>query len=374
MAIPSHVKYLIIGAGIHGLSTAYHLAQQLKAKGRGDGRDILIVDKGGIAAGASGIACGVVRNNYFQPAMRELMAHSVGVWETDPEGYSYHPVGYMQISPESMHEDVASIARQQKDIGYESTFIEGEKESSDYMKTLFHDWQATGITSVLHEKRGGYANNTKAMYALASKAENEGVRILTGCTVTGFKSDSAGGAIRAVETDKGEIGCDQVVIGAGPWAKKVWDMLELPKTISIKGADGITHDNIPMWIYWSLQEGTLGVDPELQKTNDGRFPPVIHVDSNEPLYSNYDGSLLTDEMWGIYYKPDFHFGGIQGGAAPYAIQTDPASRTCGLRRWRIARSVSRVSSSITRMNPRAVSARLPRTVSRCSTCSVKIAT
>jgi glycine/D-amino acid oxidase-like deaminating enzyme len=193
----------------------------------------------------------------------------------------------------------------------------------DYMKTLFHDWQAKGITSVLHEKRGGYANNTKAMYALATKAENEGVRILTGCTVTGFKSDSAGGAIKAVETDKGDIGCDQVVIGAGPWTKIIWDMLELPRTISIKGTDGVTHDDVRMWIYWSLQEGTLGVDPELQKTNDGKFPPVIHVDSNEPLYSDYDGSLITDQMWGIYYKPDFHFGGIQGGAAPYTVDRDP---------------------------------------------------
>jgi len=303
MAIPSHVQYLIIGAGIHGLSTAYHLAQQLKARGRGDGRDILVVDKGGIAAGASGIACGVVRNNYFQPAMRELMAHSVGVWETDPEGYSYHPVGYMQISPESMHEDVAGIAAQQKDIGYESTFIEGEKESSDYMKTLFHDWQAKGITSVLHEKRGGYANNTKAMYALAGKAEGEGVRILTGCTVTGFKSDSAGSAIKAVETDKGDIGCDQVVIGAGPWAKTVWDMLELPKTVSIKAADGTMHDNIPMWIYWSLQEGTLGVDPELQKTNDGRFPPVIRQDVGHLLQARL--SLWRHPGWcGTLRHPD----------------------------------------------------------------------
>ena len=168
------------------------------------------------------------------------------------------------------------------------------------------------------------------------------MRILTGCTVTGFKSDSAGGAIQAVETDKGEIGCDQVVIGAGPWAKTVWDMLELPKTISIKGADGSMHDNVPMWIYWSLQEGTLGVDPELQKTNDGQFPPVIHVDSNEPLYSDYDGSLLTDQMWGIYYKPDFHFGGIQGGAAPLRGRYRPGRgrgrplrrRFTGLRRRR----------------------------------------
>jgi glycine/D-amino acid oxidase-like deaminating enzyme len=113
-----------------------------------------------------------------------------------------------------------------------------------------------------------------------------------------------------------------VVIGAGPWAKTIWDMLELPKNVNIKAADGQIHSDIPMWVYWSLQEGTLGVDPDLQKTNNGKFPPVIHVDSNEPLYSNHDGSLITDKMWGIYYKPDFHFGGIQGGAAPYAIETD----------------------------------------------------
>ena len=104
MTVPQATKYAIIGAGIHGLSTAFHLAQRLKATGRGSGADILVVDKTAVAAGASGIACGVVRNNYFQPAMRELMAHSVDVWESDPKAYSYHPVGYMQISPECMRE------------------------------------------------------------------------------------------------------------------------------------------------------------------------------------------------------------------------------------------------------------------------------
>lgn len=323
MAFPTHVKYLIIGAGIHGLSTAYHLALQLKAKGQGSGEDILIVDKTAIAAGASGIACGVVRNNYFQPAMRELMAQCVEVWESDPQAYSYHPVGYMQISPESMHADVATIAEQQKSIGYESVFIEGEKNSSDYMKTVFDDWQAQGTTSVLHEKKGGYANNTKSMYGLAAKAEAEGVRIMTGVEVTGFKTANGTGAISAVETARGDIACDYVVIGAGPWAKSMWDMLELPKTVTIKGADGSIHDDIPMWVYWCLEEGTLGVDPDMQKTNSDKMPPVVHVDSDAPLYSDVDGSLITDKMWGIYYKPDFNFGGIQGGAAPYKVETNP---------------------------------------------------
>jgi glycine/D-amino acid oxidase-like deaminating enzyme len=321
--IPKHTKYLIIGAGVHGLSTAYHLGLELRASGKGSGSDILVVDKQGIGAGASGIACGVVRNNYFQPAMRQLMAHSVEVWESDPKAFSYHPVGYMQISPEVMHEDVASIAKSQKEIGYPSEFIEGEADCTRYMKGLFGDWQARGITSVLHEKKGGYANNMASMCGLAEKAKGVGVRILPGVTVTGFQF--AGTAISAVETDQGTIETDYVVVGAGPWVKTVWDLLGLPKTISIKGRDGTMHPGIPMWTYWCLQEGTLGVDPDLGKLDNGEMPPVIHVDTDAPLFSDVDGSLVTDRMWGIYYKPDFSFGGVQGGAMPYKIDRDSDS-------------------------------------------------
>ena len=324
MAIPQHSKYVIIGAGIHGLSTAFHLAKSLKASGRGTGSDIIILDKNGIAAGASGIACGVVRNNYYQPAMRELMAHSVDVWETDPESYSYHPVGYMQISCESMHADVGTIYEQQKAIGYDSQFIEGADDCTAYMKDIYSDWQAENITSVLHEKKGGYANNSKAMYGLAAKAEAEGVRIISGIKVTGFKrANGASSAITSVETDKGNIDCDYVVIGAGPWVRDFWTMLELPKTISIKSADGNTHDGIGMWTFWQLEEGVLNVDPEMFKTNDGRQPPVMHVDTDAALLSAVDGSVIEEEgnIWGLYYKPDFHFGGVQGGAMPYPVKT-----------------------------------------------------
>ncbi|HMA16410.1 MAG TPA: FAD-binding oxidoreductase [Kiloniellaceae bacterium] len=321
MAFPDRSRYVVIGAGIHGLSTAWHLAEALEARGKGGGQDILVIDKGGIAAGASGIACGVVRNNYFQPAMRELMAHSVSVWESDPKAFSYHPVGYMQISPEVMHADVASIYQQQQAIGYESVFVEGAKESDAYMKGLYHDWQAKGITSVLHEKKGGYANNTAAIYGLAGKAEAKGVRILTGVTVTGFEMGHNSEAVAAVLTDKGRIACDQVVIGTGPWVRDFWDMLELPKKIAVKGRDGALHEDVPMWRYWQLEEGVLGVEPGYLVTNDGAMPPVMHVDTDAPLYSDVDGSLITDQLWGIYYKPDFHFNGVQGGASPYEVTT-----------------------------------------------------
>lgn len=323
MAFPSHCRYVIIGAGIHGLSTAYHLALILKETGKGSGSDILVLDKDGIASGASGIACGVVRNNYYQPAMRELMAHSVAVWETDPESYSYHPVGYMQISCESMHADVASIYEQQQAIGYESDFIEGTADCDSYMKTLFSDWQAKNITSVLHEKKGGYANNTKSMYGLAAKAEAEGVRILTGVNVTGFdRMNGSGSAVKAVQTDRGTIDCDYVIAGVGPWVRDIWNMLELPKQISVRAKDGKLHENVDMWIYWQLEEGVLNVDPDMFKKNDGGQPPVMHVDTDAPLLSTVDGSVIEEgKIWGLYYKPDFHFGGVQGGAMPYPVET-----------------------------------------------------
>ena len=322
MSVPHGVKYAIIGAGIHGLSTAFHLAQMLKATGRGSGADILVVDKTAVAAGASGIACGVVRNNYFQPAMRELMAHSVEVWESDAKAYSYHPVGYMQISPEAMRKDVCSIYEQQQAIGYESVFVEGADASMRYMKGLFDDWQAQGITSVLHEKRGGYANNQASMHGLAAKATAEGVQILSGVEVKSFEFGSNSGAVTALNTNQGRIACDTVVVGVGPWVNRIWNLLELPKKITVKANGKVRHD-VPMWKFWCLEEGTLGVDPHMHRTNDGRFPPVLHVDTDAPLYSNRDGKLITDKLWGIYYKPDFNFGGVQGGASPYKVEQDP---------------------------------------------------
>ncbi|MCX9192305.1 monomeric sarcosine oxidase [Carbonactinospora thermoautotrophica] len=315
--VPKHARYVIIGAGIHGLSTAWHLAKELRARNRGDGRDILVVDKAQIGAGASGIACGVIRNNYFQSAMRELMAHSVSVWESDPQAFAYYPVGYMQIAPESMHADVVQIYEEQRAIGYKSVLIEGEEDCRAYMLDLFSDWQAPGVTVILHEKRGGYANNIKSLQGLAGKTQAEGVRIATGVRVTGLRLD--GGAVTAVETDQGTIQCDHLVVAVGPWIRDIWAMLELPDRISVTTPDGRIHPDRPMWTYWALQEGTIEVNPNEFMDNRGNFPPVLHVDSDAPLYDDVDGGLITDRMWGIYYKPDFFVGGVQGGTAPYVI-------------------------------------------------------
>ena len=324
MNLPERSRYVIIGAGVHGLSTAWHLAKELKARGRGSGEDIVVLDKTTIASGASGIACGVVRNFYYQPAMGEVIRVSVEVWESDPEAFCYNPVGFMALVGPVQASDVEEIHERQQREGYRSSLICGEQQVFDYMRQLFPDWKARGLTVCLHEHQGGFAWNSPAMFGLARKAEAEGVQILSGVEVTGFERNGDG-SVNQVLTNRGAIETEQVVIGAGPWVKNFWQMLDLPLKIDVKGPDGQLYKDRDMWTYWRLQEGEIRVDPEGYTTVDGKIPSVIHVDSTEPLISDKTGEVITDELWGIYWKRDRH--GIQGGAVPENLgpeaQVDP---------------------------------------------------
>ena len=104
---------IIIGAGIHGLSTAWHLA---KEQGSGDG--IVILDKTTPGAGATGVACGVVRNYYVQHPMGALMAASVDIWEANSQLLGYHPSGYLAVAPDVMVSDLEEIHARHESLGY----------------------------------------------------------------------------------------------------------------------------------------------------------------------------------------------------------------------------------------------------------------
>ena len=319
MALPASAQTVVVGAGIHGLSTAYHLSKELKARGAGSGADVVVLDKARPGAGASGIACGVVRNNYFQPAMSELMQACVEVWESDPDAYHYNPVGYIALGPEAQESDLIAVQERHDRIGYRSELILGESEVTAHMQKLFPDWRAQGVTVCLHEHQGGFAFNQESVDGLVAKCEAEGVSVISGVEVTGIELGGDDTAT-AVETSEGRIAIgDQLVIAPGPWAQHFWRMLGLPDTIDVRTPAGSVQKGVRMWTYWNLQEGEITVDPLMFATADGGAPPVIHLDTDAPLYSD-DGKLITDELWGIYYKRDRH--GVQGGASPLTVDGD----------------------------------------------------
>jgi glycine/D-amino acid oxidase-like deaminating enzyme len=317
--VPGRAEYVVVGAGIHGLSTAYHLAKELRTRDQGSGADVVVLDKAGPGAGASGIACGVVRNNYFQPAMSELMQACVEVWESDPVAYAYNPVGYVALGAARQEDDLTATFERQERIGYDSELLVGEGEVDAHMKSLFPDWRARGVTVCLHERQGGFAFNMDSVHGLYGKCREEGVSVLSGVEVTGFE-DRTDGSIAAVETSHGRIELgEQVVIAPGPWAKRFWAMLGLPETIDVHTPSGDVVRDRPMWTYWNLQEGEITVDPTMFASADGGAPPVIHLDTDAPLYTD-EGELVTDELWGIYFKRDRH--GVQGGASPLVVDGD----------------------------------------------------
>ena len=335
MALPVHSPFVVVGGGVHGLSTAYHLALELERTGNGSGDQVVVLEKSRIGAGASGIACGVVRNFYFSPAMAEVIRVSVELFESDPGGFGYHPVGYIAAVPEVQAEDCTAIQRRQAEIGYRSDVILGERRCQEHMEAIFPDWNGAGIEAVLHERQGGWAVTMKTVENLARLARERGVRIFDDVEVTGFELH--GGAVQAVETTSGTVRTELLVVGPGPWAGQLWRMLELPPEVRVRTArppeltgEGQTgngrgdaeYETRPIVTYWKLQEGDYWLD-DLELTDaQGNEPPVVHLDHVLPLRSDRDGRVLEDGAWGIYYKIGRRGFGVQGGGVPIELGTE----------------------------------------------------
>src|SRR5919201_4454291 len=310
--LPAQSPYVVLGGGVHGLSTAYHLALALEDKGQGSGADVIVLEKDHIGAGASGIACGVVRNFYFSPAMAEVIRVSVDLFESDPAGFGYHPVGYIAAVPEVQAEDCVAIQKRQAEIGYRSDVVLGERACQEHMQAIFPDWNGEGIEAVLHERQGGWAVTHQTVANLGNLAREKGVRIFEGVEVVGF--DLHDGQVQGVETDRGSIATELFVAGAGPWGGHVWRMLGLPPEVKV--ARNGSYEAKPIVTYWKLQEGDYWLDDVELKDPTRNEPPVIHLDHVVPLVSDRDGHVISDGHWGIYYKVGRRGFGVQGGGVP----------------------------------------------------------
>ena len=121
----------------------------------------------------------------------------------------------------------------------------------------------------------------------------------------------------SVETDQGTIACDQLVVAAGPWIRDLWAWLDLPETITVARAGRHRRARTGRCgPTGRCRKARSGSSRASSPTTAGAIPPVTHVDSDAPLYDDISGDLITDELWGIYYKPDFNFAGLQGGGRP----------------------------------------------------------
>lgn len=324
--LPKSAKYVVIGAGVHGLSSAWHLAMELEARGRGSGQDILVLDKSGPGAGASGIACGCVRNFYMTEPLHALLRHSVDVWMYDPVAFGFQQVGYVSCGEANQITDYERIHQSQNSVGYPSEVYVGQ-EAKTFLKSIWPDFKTDGIDVALFERVSGYAGTRQVIKGLTQKCLDHGVRLISGLEVTGYNVQ--GGQVKSVVTGQGEIACDLVIWGLGTWTPKHWEMLGKPMQLDCHYPNGEVVKDKDMWTYWRLLEGEVYYDQPYLDAR-GLNPPVLHVEKmNTPVIDEATGQQLADYTY-IYFKNGnerMDRPGLQGGTIPVKIGpqavTDP---------------------------------------------------
>ncbi len=316
--LPESVQYVVVGAGVHGLSVAWHLAMELEAKGQGSGEDVIVVDKTGPGAGASGIACGCVRNFYMTEPIHALLRHSVDVWMYDPVAFGFQQVGYVSAGEENQIADYEKIHASQNKVDYHSDMYVG-KEARDFLKGIWPDFKTDGIGVAIHERVSGYAGTLQVMKGLAQKCADYGVKIYSGVEVTGY--DVEGGQVSRVLTDQGDINCDLVIWGLGAWTPIHWEMLGKPLHVDCVYPNGEVVRKKDMWTYWRLLEGEV-YDDRPYLTPGGMNPPVLHVEKmNTPVIDEVTGKKLADYTY-VYFKNGnerMDRPGLQGGTTPVKL-------------------------------------------------------
>jgi len=208
----STAEVAIIGGGINGASTAYHLAQ----KGC---TDVVILEKDLLAQGSTGLSAGGIRQQFSHPANIRLSQEAVRVFERFEEEFGvdmeFRQVGYLFLaqSEDTWAEFLANVEIQRQ------YHVPVEALSPDEIK---HRWPYLNVED-LHGgtfcAEDGYADPYMAAMGFANAARRLGVRIEEQTRVTDVCVED--GVVRGVETTRGPVAAPVVVDVAGPWGAEV---------------------------------------------------------------------------------------------------------------------------------------------------------
>ena len=212
---PRHASVVVIGGGVVGLSTAYHLAKS-------GVRDVVLVEKGEFGSGSTCKAAGGVRAQFSDAVNIELGLRSLATFESFQREFGQeidlHQVGYLFLldRPEHVAAFEKNVIRQNQ-LGVPSRMIE-----VDEAKRLSPLISTAGLLAAAYSPTDGHCTPESVVLGYASAARRAGARLLRGTTVVGIVHD--GDVIAAVQTDRGIVQTDTVICTAGPWSQAIGEM------------------------------------------------------------------------------------------------------------------------------------------------------
>jgi len=197
---------MILGAGVTGLSTAYHLA--LKKFGR-----IVVLDKGPVGDGSSSRAAGIVTGLLWSETgvrARQTALRRFRELSEELPGYRFQAAGCLNIFDPPGWEERQRLLPLYDRLGAPYEILD-PAEMRRRWPQLHPREEFTGLFDPL----GGYSEPDEYLPALAARCRELGVEIRERTPVTGFRIE--GGALRGVRTAEGELGADAVVCTLYAW-------------------------------------------------------------------------------------------------------------------------------------------------------------
>ncbi|MEW6716213.1 MAG: FAD-dependent oxidoreductase [Chloroflexota bacterium] len=207
---------VVIGGGINGVCTAFHLAQA--------GARVTLVEKNFIAGGPTGRSSAIIRQHYSNPVTACMALESLRVWQNFEEvvggDAGFTQTGFIiAVSPKDIQGLKANIKLQQS-IGIHTQFVSPEE-----LPDLEPDVDVSGIGGAAYEPDSGYCDPDAAANSFAKAAKRMGADVLTDLKVTDIQTK--GNKVIGVDTAKGPLSAENVVIAAGPWTSPLLQKLDL---------------------------------------------------------------------------------------------------------------------------------------------------
>jgi len=205
---------IIIGAGGHGLATAYYMAKEHGM------RNIAVVEKGWLGGGNTGRNTTIVRSNYLWEESEAIYEHAMKIWEGLSHELNYNvmysPRGVMMLA-HNIH-DVQVFKRHvhaNRLAGIDNEWLTPEQAKEFCPLLNIEPNIRYPIIGASLQRRGGTARHDAVAWGYARGASAMGVDIIQNCEVTGIRRD-ASGAVSGIETTKGFIGTKRIgVVAAG---------------------------------------------------------------------------------------------------------------------------------------------------------------
>ncbi|MEP9399971.1 FAD-dependent oxidoreductase [Mesorhizobium sp. KR2-14] len=214
-SLPSHAQIIVIGGGIIGCSTAYHLARDHKA-------DVILLEQGKLTSGSTWHAAGLIGQLRSSASITRVLKYSVELYkrlheETGLET-GWKMTGCLRLATnEDRWTEFRRLATTARSFGMEMHLVSPEE-----VKRMWPLMDTSDLVGASWLPTDGQANPADITYSLAKGARMHGARLFEGVRVTGFVME--GNRITAVETNKGTIACEAVVNCAGQWARQVGAM------------------------------------------------------------------------------------------------------------------------------------------------------